>query len=40
MNEHRLTPENALIRKQWYEINRLSWKFRKLTGGALRLVFL
>ena len=37
MQQHRRTPEQALIAKEYEEINRLSWKLRKLTGGSLRL---
>ena len=40
VNEHRLTPENALLRNEWAEINRHSWRLRKVTGGALRLALL
>ena len=37
MKAHRLTPEQAMLRNYYAEISRLSWKLRKLTGGALRL---
>lgn len=37
MQQHRLTPEAALLSKEWAEINRLAWVLRRLTGGALRL---
>ena len=37
MKIHLLTPEQAYCRKEFELINRLSWKLRKLTGGALRL---
>ena len=40
MRSHLLTPEQALIRKQYAEINRLAWKFRRATGGQLRLALL
>ena len=37
MKSHRLTPEQALLGKEWKEINRLAWALRKLTGEALEL---
>ena len=40
MQQHRLTPESALIRKQWDAINRHAWRLRKVTGGALRLALI
>lgn len=44
MQKHRLTPEQVMIydenSKEWGEINRYAWKYRKLTGGALRLALL
>ena len=40
MNRHLLTPENALIRKQWDRVNYHAWKLRKVTGGALQLALI
>ena len=37
MRAHLLRPDEVLLRNYWAEVNRLSWKLRKLTGGALRL---
>jgi len=37
---HLLTPEQAYERKQHDEIHRLAWKFRRATGGQLRLALL
>ena len=37
MNEHRLSPETALLRKEWEITNQLAWKLRRITGGALKL---
>lgn len=40
MNQHLLSPENALLRKEWDSINRHAWRLRKVTGGALRLALI
>ena len=37
MQAHRLTPEQALFRTYYAEVNRLAWSLRKVTGGALKL---
>ena len=37
MRLHLLTPEQALMRNYYAEVNRLAWSLRKVTGGALRL---
>ena len=37
MKAHRLTPEQAMLRNYYAEINKLAWQLRKVTGGALRL---
>ena len=37
MQEHRLSPEQHLLRNYYAEVNRLAWTLRKVTGGALRL---
>lgn len=37
MNEHRLSPERIMLVREWAEVNRMAWKLRKITGGALRL---
>ena len=40
MQAHRQSPEQALIAKQYAEVNRLSWKLRRATGGQLQLALL
>lgn len=40
MRQHRLTPEQHLLNKEWFEVNRLAWLLRKHDGGALRLALL
>ena len=40
VNQHLLTPENALLRKEYAEVNRHAWRLRKVTGGALKLEML
>lgn len=40
MQRHRQTPEQALLSKHYAEVCRLAWKFRKATGGQLRLAML
>ena len=40
MKAHLRTPEQALMGKHYAEVNRLAWKFRKATGGQLRLAML
>ena len=40
MQQHRRTPEQALLAKEYEEINRLAWKFRRATGGQLRLAMI
>ena len=40
MRAHRMSPEQAYERKQHDEIHRLAWKFRRATGGQLRLAIL
>jgi hypothetical protein len=37
MQQHRLSPEQHLMRKEMEEVNRIAWSLRKVTGGALRL---
>ena len=40
MQQHRLSPETALLRKEWDAVNRHAWRLRKVTGGALRLALI
>lgn len=40
MQRHRLTPEQAYFISEWEEINRIAWRLRKTTGGALKLALL
>lgn len=40
MRAHLQTPEQALIAKEYAEINRLAWKLRRATGGQLKLAML
>ena len=35
MKSHRLTPEQALLGKEWKEINGWAWKLRRMTGDDL-----
>ena len=40
MQSHRITPESALLAKEWHEINRHAWRLRRMTGGQLKLAML
>ena len=40
MRSHLISPETALLRKEWEEVNRNAWRLRKVTGGALKLALL
>ena len=40
MRQHLLTPEHSLLQKEYAEVNRHSWRLRKITGGALKLALL
>ena len=40
MRSHLLTPEQALLRNYWAEVNKMAWSLRKVTGGALKLAML
>ena len=38
--QHLRTPEQALMGKHWDEVNRHSWRLRRMTGGQLKLAML
>ena len=40
MKAHLRTPEQALMGKHWEEVNRHSWRLRRMTGGQLKLAML
>jgi hypothetical protein len=37
MQSHKLSPEKALLNKEWQEINRWAWFFRKISGESLEI---